>query len=475
MGSRCALIGLDWGTTAFRAYRLDAQGAVLEAKSAAAGILKVPAGDFEQVFEREVGPWLADDPDLPVIAAGMITSRQGWVEVPYCPCPAGCAEIAAALLRHATSAGRRLRFVPGLSIAGADGVPDVIRGEETQIIGAVGGAVGGALDGEDGAAPGPRLLVLPGTHSKWALVEDGRLVWFATFMTGELFAVLKEHSILGRLIAGEQDDADAFRRGLAYARASRGGLLKRLFSARTLGLFGALPETGIASYLSGLLIGSELREALECLERGPADQKITVVGSSDLSGRYLAAIQHAGLFPDAAGRWAHAGRGLPVDTPGLDQVRVVPAVTGACLLLRRELFERLGGLDERLPVTYSDVDLCRRASRLGLRNVVTPHARLLHYEGLSRGFSTDAPGADHLRAPARYAQLALDPAHHGDDQVRSADHGCGRGGALRRAAQYHQVTRLARLQVRAALSGFCCKRFALCCGRFAERSIHAFE
>ena len=293
MTSPCALIGLDWGTTSFRAYRLGADGKVIEAKSAPAGILKVPAGGFEEVFEREIGPWLAQRPDLPVIAAGMITSRQGWVEVPYCPCPAGCAEIAGALLRHETGAGRNVHFVPGLSITGADGVPDVMRGEETQIIGAVEGAVG------------RRLLVLPGTHSKWALVEDGRLVWFATFMTGELFAVLKEHSILGRLIAGEQDDADAFRRGLTYARASRGGLLKRLFSARTLGLFGALPETGIASYLSGLLIGSELREALECLERGPADQEITVVGSSDLAGRYLAAIADAGLrgrlAPESAG------------------------------------------------------------------------------------------------------------------------------------------------------------------------------
>jgi 2-dehydro-3-deoxygalactonokinase len=305
MSSPSALIGLDWGTTSFRAYRLDVTGAVLEAKSAPAGILKVPEGDFEAVFEREIGPWLNAGPDLPVIASGMITSRQGWIEVPYRACPAGSDEIAGALLRHETGAGRIVHFVPGLSIVGADGVPDVMRGEETQIIGAVGGAVGGA----GGEAAGRRLLVLPGTHSKWALVEDGRLVWFATFMTGELFAVLKEHSILGRLMAGDSDDEGTFRRGLAYARASGGGLLRRLFSARTLGLFGDLPASGIASYLSGLLIGTELREALDCLEQPPADQEITVVGSSELTTRYLAAIEHAGL----RGREAadHAGaRGL---------------------------------------------------------------------------------------------------------------------------------------------------------------------
>jgi 2-dehydro-3-deoxygalactonokinase len=213
----------------------------------------------------------------------MITSRQGWVEVPYCPCPAGAEEIARAIMRHETGHGRIIYFVPGISIMGPDGVPDVIRGEETQII------------GELGAAPGRRLLLLPGTHSKWALVEDGRILWFATFMTGEVFAVLKEHSILGRLMAGDAHDAQAFRRGMAYARGTRGGLLKRLFSARTLGLFGQLPAEAIASYLSGVLIGTEVREALDCLEEAPADQEITVIGSSDLTVRYLTAIEAAGL------------------------------------------------------------------------------------------------------------------------------------------------------------------------------------
>jgi 2-dehydro-3-deoxygalactonokinase len=226
----------------------------------------------------------------------MITSRQGWVEVPYCPCPAGIVEIAGALRRHATRAGHVIHFVPGLSIVGADGVPDVIRGEETQIV------------GEVGAAPGRRLLVLPGTHSKWALVEDGRIVWFATFMTGELFGVLREHSILGRMMAGDAEDAQAFRRGVAYARSSGGGLLKRLFSARTLGLFGELPESGTASYLSGLLIGSEIAEALDCLEQAPGAE-ITVIGSSDLPERYLLAIAEAGLAARQAADDAGA-RGL---------------------------------------------------------------------------------------------------------------------------------------------------------------------
>jgi 2-dehydro-3-deoxygalactonokinase len=271
---RAALIGIDWGTTSFRAYRIDAGGGVIETREAPAGILAVRDGDFEGVLTREIGAWLAAEPELPVIASGMITSRQGWLEVPYCPCPAGSAAIAGALMRHPDR--RMLHFVPGLSLIGADGVPDVIRGEETQIV------------GEVGDRPGRHLLVLPGTHSKWALAEDGVITWFATFMTGELFAVLKEHSILGRLMQGEASDHAAFERGRAYARSGKGGLLKRLFSARTLGLFDLLPESGVASYLSGLLIGSEIEEALDCLEA--ADAEIGVIGASGLAWRYRGAL-----------------------------------------------------------------------------------------------------------------------------------------------------------------------------------------
>jgi 2-dehydro-3-deoxygalactonokinase len=291
MHGEAALIGIDWGTTSFRAYRIGADGGVLETREAPVGILKVADGDFEAVLEREVGPWLAVAPGLPVVVSGMITSRQGWLEVPYCACPAGSAELAGALREHATRGGRRLHFVPGLSLIGSDGVPDVIRGEETQIIGEVGGELGAAGDG----ARGRQAIVLPGTHSKWAFAEGGRIVWFATFMTGEVFAVLKEHSILGRLMEGDVQDEAAFGRGLSYARAGPGGLLKRLFSARTLGLFDQLPASAIASYLSGLLIGSEIAEALDCLPEAPAAREITVVGHSELAQRYRGAIDAAGF------------------------------------------------------------------------------------------------------------------------------------------------------------------------------------
>jgi len=293
-----ALIGLDWGTTAFRAYRIGADGVVLERAAAPAGILQVEGGDFEGALLRAIGGWLEAEPGVPVLAAGMIGSRQGWIEVPYAACPAGVEDLAGALARHGTAAGRTIHFVPGASFVGEDGVPDVMRGEETEIAGAL------------GERPGPALLVLPGTHSKWVRAGDGRITGFATFMTGELFDVLRRHSILGRLMEGHEHDPDAFRRGLACAGPDGSGLLKRLFSARTLGLFGELEPRATASYLSGLLIGTEIAEALAWTAgRGGGGREVMVVGTSALAGLYAGALEVRGLRPERAPEDA-AARGL---------------------------------------------------------------------------------------------------------------------------------------------------------------------
>ncbi len=277
-----ALIGLDWGTSSFRAYRIEADGRIAERRAARTGILQITDDDFEGALRREIGAWLEADPGAPVLASGMITSRQGWVEVPYVRCPAGAPALARALLARELR-DRRMHFVPGLSILADDGVPDVMRGEETQIV------------GEIGAGAGPRLMVLPGTHSKWALAEGGRITWFATFMTGELFAVLSAHSILGRLMNGDEHDEAAFARGLAYAGEGGSGLLKRLFSARTLGLFGDLPGSGIGSYLSGLLIGTEIAEALAWTRARGAEREIRVIGGAELADLYRFALEAKGL------------------------------------------------------------------------------------------------------------------------------------------------------------------------------------
>ena len=281
------LIGVDWGTSSCRAYLMDRAGRVLEAVNTDKGILQVEGGAFAETLMELIGSWRR--PGLPVILSGMIGSRQGWIEAPYVTIPASFDEIAAALVRHPDD--QDIYIAPGLAQDMSGQAPDVMRGEETQIVGAV------------GEASDRQLLVMPGTHSKWVLIENRKVIWFATFMTGELFAVLKDHSILGRLMAigDDEQDKDAFEQGLDAAKTLPGGLLQHLFSARTLGLFERLPEEGVASYLSGLLIGHELEEALGHLEGSSTLPPITVIGASALAGRYVDALGHAELEAGNAG------------------------------------------------------------------------------------------------------------------------------------------------------------------------------
>lgn len=280
MSEAATLIAIDWGTTRFRAWLVAANGAVLDRVDAEAGILSVARGDFGGTFDHLVGPWLQRHGRLPVVASGMIGSRQGWREAPYVECPAGAADLAGKLVAVRSSAGHELRLVPGVMRTDTDGVPDVMRGEETQIIGCL----------AEGDAP-RRLFVLPGTHSKWAVIEEGRITRFATFMTGELFALLRGHGILGRLMEGDAHNPETFRRGVAYGSKADGGLLKHLFSVRTLALFERLPASGVAAYLSGLLIGREIAEAVAWVgSPHVATTRPTIVGSSTLAPRYAEAL-----------------------------------------------------------------------------------------------------------------------------------------------------------------------------------------
>ncbi|MCC4610341.1 2-dehydro-3-deoxygalactonokinase [Xanthomonas campestris] len=291
------MIAVDWGTSSLRAYLLDATGAVLEQRRGSDGILACQ-GRFAEVLTRLIAGW-----NGPLLLSGMIGSRNGWVEQPYLPCPADTAALAQAmrseddLLR-----GRTSWFVPGVSTGEHDGVPDVMRGEETQLVGLI-AALGG----------GEHVACLPGTHSKWARIANGQLTDFATVMTGELYAVLRQHSILGKLMDDDHAelDAAAFLQGVDRS-ADSGGLSHHLFGTRTLGLFERLSSAALPSYLSGLLIGHELRE-----HRG--DHAIVhLVGSPALAQRYALALQHLGvqsqLHPEdlaAAGLFALARqRGL---------------------------------------------------------------------------------------------------------------------------------------------------------------------
>lgn len=271
-------IVVDWGTSNFRAYRFDASGGLSETHQAAAGILTVAPGGFETVLEREIGGWL--DGQAEVFLSGMITSRNGWVETPYVELPATLVALAGGAVHRRTARGTALHFLPG--VAARAPLPDVMRGEEIQIFGAVGA--------DDSAT-----LILPGTHSKWARVEAGRLVAYRTFMTGEMFAVLKGHSILGRLMPADATpfDASAFAAGVRQAGAeTSAGLLNDVFTTRSGALLSAFPPTEIADRLSGLLIGHEI---LGGLKLGWPCDPIILVGEEALCSRYAAALSVLGL------------------------------------------------------------------------------------------------------------------------------------------------------------------------------------
>ncbi len=275
------LIGLDWGTTSLRAYLFDGQGLVLDHRAQPWGLRQLPEGGFDAALEQITAGW----PALPQLACGMVGSRSGWREVPYVDLPADTGELGAAMLTVKAANGSLVHLVPGLRNVEQ---PDVMRGEETQLIGAL--ALQPSLAGHS-------TWLLPGTHSKWVSVRDGAVVDFATMMSGELFAVLRNHSILGSDLEAVADahDPEAFGRGVRSARDSgAAGALSRLFSTRALMLDGTLAPASVPDYLSGLLLGEELR-AVVAEQRFDLDAPIGLIGERALCERYRAAAAHFDL------------------------------------------------------------------------------------------------------------------------------------------------------------------------------------
>lgn len=278
------LITIDWGTSSLRGARLDTTGKVLESREFPRGIMSVQPGQFETVFNELFGDWM-QAPDALCLISGMAGSRQGWQEAPYCPCPAGFAELGQHLLWLQAD---RIALVPGLSCMadGPLGIPDVMRGEEVQIFGAL------QLARRDTAT-----LVLPGTHSKWVQVQAGRVKQFQTFMTGEVFALMSQHSILGKTLdANGAFNESVFLQGIDQSQQA-GSVLHHLFAVRTLGLFERLSAAALPSYLSGLLIGEELRTQALSTDRGP----VILIGSAALTLRYTLALQHLNIDCESHG------------------------------------------------------------------------------------------------------------------------------------------------------------------------------
>ncbi len=263
------LIALDWGTSSLRAMLMDETGSVVETRRQPWGIRQLPAGGFAGALDAMVDGW----PVLPRIASGMIGSRSGWREVAYLDLPAGVDQLAGALDR-----GGDLVIVPGLHNARC---PDVMRGEETQIVGLM----------ARHAAAADATVLLPGTHSKWVSLRQGKVVDFCTLMTGELYALLRQHSILGAgLDAGiEASDDEAFLDGVHAARDSgAAGAFSRLFAIRARMLAGTLQPAAIADYLSGLLIGEEFR-SMQSDRRMSSQSPLWLIGDAGLCARYARA------------------------------------------------------------------------------------------------------------------------------------------------------------------------------------------
>ena len=280
------LIAIDWGTSSLRGARLDVQGQQLDARQFPRGILTVPAGQFPAVLEECFGDWLQQSPDALCLLSGMVGSRQGWQEAPYCPCPAGFEELGQHLLWLQPG---RMAIVPGLSVQQHDGLPfdqhDVMRGEEVQIFGAL--SLAGLQDA---------TVVLPGTHSKWAQVQQGRVAQFRSFMTGEVYALLSQHSILSRTLPADAPwHEDTFRQAVLLAQRTP-SVLSSIFATRTLALFDTLPAEQHPSFLSGLLIGEELRAMPSQTAR-----TLLLVGNAALSLRYQCALQALGLQAQSLG------------------------------------------------------------------------------------------------------------------------------------------------------------------------------
>ncbi len=276
-----ALITLDWGTSSLRANLLDALGGTITQSSSQLGVMQVTDRDFAKALHVATSNFGDLSPELPVIAAGMIGSVNGWQEAAYLEAPAGMGELAA---RLQLVEGSNVRIVPGVAIFRPRA--DFMRGEEVQALGAL----------ELGLAPAEAArMILPGTHSKWVTIRDGKIVHFKTFMSGELFSVLLSHSILGRYpgtTASEPNDGNSdlsFLQGIDFALESD-GLASCLFSARSRVLAGHMDARDSRHYLSGIIIGDELKAGAV-----GAGENIVLVGDPKLCRLYALALSRLGV------------------------------------------------------------------------------------------------------------------------------------------------------------------------------------
>lgn len=272
----------DWGTSNLRLWLCGADGTVLD-RAGGPGVAAA-SGQHETVFVEATAPWRAAHGPLPTLLCGMVGSSIGWVEAAYHPCPADVRSLASGLTRF-TAAGAGAAIVPGLSTRNRLDAPDVMRGEETQIL--------GALAARPDLAQGRHLLCLPGTHAKWVLLADGSVQNFQTGFSGELFALLRQHSVLGRGSDGLQPQpGPAFALGVEQA-LSGAPLTHLLFQARSRQLLGGMSAQDALSFLSGLVIGADIAGGRAGIDE-KLDGPVVLVASPALVQSYQAALSIAG-------------------------------------------------------------------------------------------------------------------------------------------------------------------------------------
>lgn len=271
-------LGIDWGTSNRRAYVIGPQGDLIRKHEDDLGILHVKGG-FEDSLKTLIEALEIEHAD--VIMSGMVGSRNGWREAPYLPVEHPLSRLGEAMMSvDAGIPGTRVRIVPGYGYVDPHGLPDVMRGEETQILGAL----------ELSATGG--WFLLPGTHSKWVHVESGRMTEFMTFMTGELYALMSQYGTLAKSMSGQESVPEPFADGLRAAR--QGTFTHTAFCCRAMVVTDRMPAAHAASFLSGLLIGTEVFEIVR--KAGDAmSAPILVIGSPALSSRYLSALELLGI------------------------------------------------------------------------------------------------------------------------------------------------------------------------------------
>lgn len=275
-----ALIGLDWGSTNLRAFAFDASGKVVARRHADAGALTLgSAPAFDAALAALVGDWAKRNAEAQLIACGMVGAKSGWREARYVDTGADAAALAAGIVHVETSLGRTLAIIPGMK----SDEPDVMRGEETQLI---------------GASVGDGIVVLPGTHSKWVQMIDGRVNSFATFFTGEMNALIRDHSSVGKTLVSKPDlqDHASFDMGIAYARAGAASWLHDLFVLRAAVVTGQKTATEVSTALAGWLLGCEFTAALAMY---PHTRGIVTIASETLVPWYRSAARAFGIGCDA--------------------------------------------------------------------------------------------------------------------------------------------------------------------------------